>query len=344
MNTATRWGGTIAAAALILSACSSAPSDQSSAVEQTQSTIAAESVTVGLTYIPNVQFSPVYVAEDHGLFDDRGIDATIRHHGSDEGLFTALISGEEHVVVASGDEAMVARDQGMDLVSIGAYYRSYPATVIVPADSDIDSLDDLKGKSIGIPGEYGSNWYAALSALKQAGLTREDVKIESIGYTQQAAIAQKSVDAVIGFTNNDLVQMRRGGIDVRTVDLDPEQTALVAASIITTRQWAQDNPEQAKAVVSAITSGTQMILNDPELAISATQKRDDTLTQEEQLDTARAVLQATLELMVDDSGKASAVQDLDVWKNMAVFLADVPDLVSTTPDAGKAVTNDYVSQ
>ena len=76
-------------------------------------------VTIGLTYIPNVQFAPVYVADAQGLYNDAGVTATVRHHGSDEGLFTALLAGQEDVVIASGDEAVVAASQGLDLVSIG---------------------------------------------------------------------------------------------------------------------------------------------------------------------------------------------------------------------------------
>ena len=97
-------------------------------------------VTIGLTYIPNVQFAPVYVADAQGMYNDAGVTATVRHHGSDEGLLTALLAGQEDVVIASGDEAAVAASQGLDIVSIGQYYASYPGTVIVPADSPIVTM------------------------------------------------------------------------------------------------------------------------------------------------------------------------------------------------------------
>ncbi|MDC4233316.1 ABC transporter substrate-binding protein [Actinomyces sp. B33] len=316
--------------------------DQSGAAQSPGTAAAgadADAVTIGLTYIPNVQFSPVYVAEDHGLYAAEGLDATIRHHGSDEGLFTALVSGQEDVVIASGDEAMTARDQGMDLVSIGAYYRTYPGAVIVPADSPIRSLADLEGRSIGIPGEYGSNWYATLAAIQAGGLTAEDVDIVSIGYTQQAAIAQGQVDAVLGFTNNDLVQMRRAGLDVRAIDLAPGDVPLVGASIITTRQWLDAHPDEAAAVVRATAAGIDATIADPQSAIDATRTRDETLTDEERLDTARAVLDETIRLMRAPEGQALGEQDLAAWEAMADFLASIPGLVQTRPDAEAAAVN-----
>ncbi len=181
----------------------------------------ASNVTIGLTYIPNIQFSPVYVADAQGMYNEAGIDATIRHHGSHEGFFTALLAGEEDVVIASGDEAVVAASQGLDIVSIGQYYASYPGTVIVPASSEITTLADLKGKTVGIPGEHGANYYATRSAMQEAGLAESDVTISPIGYTQQAALASGQVDAVVGFTNNDAVQMRLAGLEIREIPLDP---------------------------------------------------------------------------------------------------------------------------
>ena len=36
----------------------------------------ASNVTIGLTYIPNIQFSPVYVADAQGMYNEAGRSAT----------------------------------------------------------------------------------------------------------------------------------------------------------------------------------------------------------------------------------------------------------------------------
>ena len=213
-----------ACTSLVLAACT--PGDKAAQ----SGTDGDSEVTIGLTYIPNIQFSPVYVADAQGTYADNGIVPTIRHHGSHEGFFTALLAGEEDVVIASGDEAAVAASQGLDIVSIGQYYASYPGAVIVPEDSDIHSLADLKGKTVGIPGEHGANYYATRAAMQEAGLSESDVTISPIGYTQQAALASGQVDAVVGFTNNDAVQMRLAGLQIREITLNPTSTPLVRPS------------------------------------------------------------------------------------------------------------------
>ena len=291
-------------------------------------------MTIGLTYIPNVQFAPVYVADSQGLYKDEGIATTVRHHGSDEGLFTALLAGQEDIVIASGDEAAVAASQGLDLVSIGQYYASYPGSVIVPASSSITSLADLSGKTIGIPGEYGSSYYAALAAIKAGGLQTSEVTISSIGYTQQAALAAGQVDAVVGFTNNDAV------IEIREIPLDGASTALVAASIITTRDWAQAHPDAARAVVSATTDAMNAIGADPQVAIDATAKWDTTLSAETSLAAANAVLAATVPLWLGNDGHADGLQDLATWSSMISFLDSI-GVLDGDVDPNAIVTNDY---
>ena len=325
-----------ACASLVLSACVAG----SNAGQSGSSATGDADVTIGLTYIPNVQFAPVYVADAQGLYNDAGVTATVRHHGSDEGLFTALLAGQEDVVIASGDEAVVAASQGLDLVSIGQYYASYPGTVIVPADSPIATLADLKGKTIGIPGEYGSSYYATLAAIKAGGLQTSDVTISSIGYTQQAALAAGQVDAVVGFTNNDAVQMRLSGLDIREIPLDDGSTPLVAASIVTTREWAQSHPDAARAVVSATTQAMNAIAADPQVALDATAQWDTTLTDETSLSAANAVLAATVPLWLGDDARADGVQDLATWSSMVSFLSSIGVLEGDV-DPSAIVTNEY---
>lgn len=329
-----RAAAALAVTALGLSACGSQQAAPASGGNDRST-----SVVVGLTYIPNVQFAPAYVAVSEGIFTDNGVDASVRHHGSDEGLFTALLAGEEDVVIASGDEAAVASTQGMDLVSIGSYYRDYPGTVIVRSDSPIQSLADLKGATIGIPGEYGSNWYATLAALQGAGLTLADVTVSSIGYTQQAALTQGDVDAVVGFSNNDLVQMRLAGLDVRSIGL-PDDAPLIGASIITTRAWAASHPDQARGVVASLGAAMEAIHQRPDAAIEATMAQTGTDSGAEAA--ARAVLEATDPLWVDQSGSANTAQDLERWGMMADFLRQI-NAVTTDIDVSSVVTNDYAA-
>ena len=150
------------------------------------------------------------------------------------------------------------------------------------------------------------------------------------------------MDAVVGFTNNDAVQMRLAGMDVREIPLDGASTPLVAASIITTREWAQSHPDQARTVVSATTEAMNTIAADPQVAIDATAKWDTTLTDKQALASANAVLAATVPLWLGEDAHADGVQELATWSSMVSYLSSIGVLeVSVDPTA--IVTNNYVS-
>lgn len=340
-----------AAAALALVGCASSEQAQSGTVQDAQSSLAGqtvelgtggEEVTIGLTYVPNVQFAPVYVAGTDEIFRAAGIGAAIRHHGADEGLFTALVSGQEDVTVASGDEVLQARAAGMDLVSIGAYYHSYPVVIVAKESSGITTVKDLAGKKVGVPGEFGSNWFGLLAALENAGMTTNDIQVVPIGYTQAASLASDQVDAIVGFVNSDVVQLEELGVPITTIPLTDGDTPLVGASIVTTTKWAQEHPELASGVVGAITAGAERVIKNPQHALEITALWDTSIEDSQARAGAAKVLEATIPLWEVDGGTSSE-QDLQTWEAMGTFLGGVLGEEITSADVDSAVTNDYAN-
>lgn len=306
--------------ALLLSACSASSTDaqqwENSGMSDTHASTSG--TTLGLTYIPNVQFSPTYIAHDEGMYFSAGAKLSLRHHGSDEGLFTALLTGDEDVVLASGDEALLARSQGMDLISIATYYQQYPVVVLVPEKSDILTVEDLRGRKIGIPGEYGSSWLGLQAILDSAGMTTHDVQMASIGYTQLAALSAGEVDAVVGFSNNELVRFPAAGLPVRA--LKTSELPLVSASLVTTRENLEKNEQKVCAIALGTQAGMRRSVEVPQRAIEATQERDETLNTPEAVGAARDVLDATSKLFHNDDGQVTARPHLNRWESMLTFM------------------------
>lgn len=275
-------------------------------------------LTVGLTYIPNVQFSPFYVAEAEGLFADSGIDVTLRHHGAQEDLFSAVQSGQEDVVFASSDEAVVAAAGGASLVTFATAFQTYPGVILAKQAS---SLPDLAGKQVGLPGRYGSNWYALQAALLQAGMTEADIDIVEIGYTQVTSLATDKVDAVVGFRNNDEVQLTGMGVEFQRIDVqDPSAPVLVGPGLISVA--GETDEAHLKAVKEAVEEAERRIMAEPDLALDATQKHVPTLSEPEQRANAEAVLAATMELWLRD-GEPSLAPDTAGIERMGEFLKEI---------------------
>lgn len=294
--------------------------------------------TIGLTYIPNIQFAPFYVAQEEGLLGPAG--AELRHHGAQEGLFTALMADQEQFVIAGGDEVVQAAASGMDLVAVAAYYRKYPVVLIVPEPSPIKQMGDLAGHSVGIPGRFGESWFGLQAGLSLAGLKESDVKIEEVGFTIQAALTSGKVESVIGFSNNDLVALQRAEVPVRAVPLAEASLPLVSIVLVTRRPTIESKPELVRSVASAMVSGIETTVADPSVALAAAKAHIPDLAAE--MDHAKAVLEATKALWTGPDGKVSGRLDEGVWGEMTEFMLaqGIVDR-SVSPDA--VMTNEFVT-
>ena len=52
-----------------------------------------EDVTIGLTFVPNIQFAPFYVALEKGYYEDAGLWVELNHHAAGADQFGALVAG-----------------------------------------------------------------------------------------------------------------------------------------------------------------------------------------------------------------------------------------------------------
>ncbi|MDO5067122.1 MAG: ABC transporter substrate-binding protein [Propionibacteriaceae bacterium] len=283
---------------------------------------------IGLTYIPNVQFCAFYHAIDAGLFSRAGLDVELRHHGAQEGLFTALEAGQEQVVLASVDEAVLAAAEGLGGLRVFAScYRSYPGHVL--GGPVVRDLSELAGRRLGVPGRYGSSWLTALAALDRAGLAVTDVEIVEIGWTQVAALTSGKVDAVVGFVNNEAVQLEQLGFDAAVLEVvDPEAPELLGPGLMTLADRV-DSATLAR-IVEVVTEAEQQIAADPSKGMEATLARVPTLTEPAQRATAERVLAATIALWqgaagIDLTVPAGALARMGEFLNEAGVIQQVPE-------------------
>ena len=306
-------GGLVLTGTGILTACSSGTASRAASGSASGG---GGVLTIGLTYTPNIQFAPFYMAKKDGKYAT-GVE--LRHHGAQEGLFDALQSGQEQLVIAGADEAVVAVSNGSDLVVVGGYYQSYPACLIVPESSSINTPADLKGKTVGTPGRKGETWYALQLAMATASLTESDLTIQDIGYTQQAALVGGKVDAVVGFSNNDAIQISQSGTPVRTIQV-ADRIPLVGASLVTTRSLLESRRKDLQVAVKASIEGMTAFVNDPDAAVEAAKEHVQDLVETTQAERAREVAVATGKLVSGDGSRTIGSVRVDDVASMIEFL------------------------
>jgi NitT/TauT family transport system substrate-binding protein len=226
-------------------------------------------LTVGLGYIPSVQFAQFYLAQQAGYYADAGLDITLQNK-IDPDLITLLGQGAVDIGSGDGTSVIPAVSQGIPVVYTSTLYGQFPSVVIARADSGIAAPADLKGKRIGIPGKYGSSWIMLQAMLESAGLTVDDVTIvEFPDYGQAAALQQGAVDAATGFANNEPVQLRNAGIDVNVLTVD-SIVPLPGPGLVTGTATLAAKRDALAAFTAATLRAMEEITADPQKGLDAT--------------------------------------------------------------------------
>lgn len=295
-----------------------------------------KNVSIGLGYIPNIQFSPFYVAQSKGYYKAAGLNVTF-HHGFVNDLIGSMVLGHDNFVFATGDEELVARSKNLPVVDVATIYQRYPVSLIVPANSTIHTLADIKGHTIGEPGPFGATHVGLLALLYQAHLSLSDIHVQTIGFTQVAALLAHRVDAVVGYSNNEPLQLRKQGLQVRTFDVSDYQP-LVSNGIITTESTLQSQPDVVRGFVQATIRGLKDVIANPAEAVQISQN----YVQGMDTTNAMSVLQATIPIWQGDGQKPLGYNDNATWQSMVQFLVS-QNIIPPVQDVSQAYTNANVS-
>ena len=323
----------VALLSLTLAACSSSVSPAGGNTPSSTPTPGQlTNVSIAFGYIPDIQFSPFYVAQSKGYYKAAGLNVTF-HHGFVNDLIGSLALGHDTFVFATGDEELVARSKNLPVVDVATIYQRYPVSLIVPANSSIQTLADIKGHTIGEPGQFGATYVGLLALLNAVHLSFSDVHVTSIGFTQVTALLAHRFDAVVGYSNNEPLQLQKQGLPVRTFNVSDYQP-LVSNGLITTQDTLHNKPQMVKAFVKATLQGLRDVIANPAQAVSISQSYVPGLN----VANATAVLQATIPIWQGNGQNPPGYNDSAAWQSMTQFLVAMK-IIPPVTDVSQAYTN-----
>lgn len=152
-------------------------------------------LTVRLDWTPWGCHAALHLANVKGWFRDAGLDVTIDDgNGTNQTVQIVGGGGDVDVGHAALSSMMIARDKGFKLKAIANYARNSDIGVMVPVDSPIHAIKDLKGKRIGHTASSLETPFLG-DFLKAGGLTKDDIELVNLdGAAKLAAYLDGKLD------------------------------------------------------------------------------------------------------------------------------------------------------
>ena len=252
-----------AALTLSLTACggSSSNSDASAAAD-------SGATHLRLIYSPSLCAAPMYIAIENGYFEDEGLD--IEQVTVDAAHVSEAI-GADQVDVGMGliGKMLQPLENGLPIKFTTGIHTGC-TKLLVPGDSDIKTVADLKGKNIGVPGLADAGTLITKRSLNAEGIDISDGSSE-VTFTVFSrndlaqALQNKAVDAIVlGDPQAAVAQEQYGLTALIDTATDPTYKDEYCCNAFVTSKLAEENPEAAAAFTRAVQKGAQWVEEHPE--------------------------------------------------------------------------------
>ena len=249
---------------------------------------ATEKLTLMLDWFVNPDHAPLFVALEKGYFAEAGLEVELIAPADPNDPPKLVAAEKADLAVSYQPQLHLQVAEGLPLVRIATLVATPLNTLLVLADGPIQSIADLKGRTVGY--SVGGFEDALLGAmLERHGLSIDDVTLVNVNFSLSPSILSGQVDAVIGaYRNFELNQMDIEGYPGRAFYIEEEGVPPYDELIIVAHTDRQGDPT-LRGFVDALERGVQFLINHPDeswqLFLRGREELDDELNKRAWRDT-----------------------------------------------------------
>jgi len=293
--------------ALALSACG--------AIKDTISATKTKQFTVMLDWFPNADHAALYSAISQGDFRAVGLDVQPVVPSETAEPLKLLAAGKVDMAISYEPQLLLARDQGLKLVSIAALVQRPLTSIIALPGAHVSSVADLAGKTVGTA---GIPYQAAMlrTALQSAGVSPAKVREVNVGFNLVPAMLSGKVAATLGgYWNYEAIQLQLLHKHPLTIPINEAGVPPYDELVLVVRDdEAHTDGVDLRAFLQALTRGEREVRADPVAAAALVVKANPSLEPKLQVASVEQTLPAALPI---DSNPAHpqpfGYQDPTAW-------------------------------
>lgn len=286
--------GTIASAALALSACGSSGSNDAAQGQQAHDTEGLTEVSIGV--VPVGSSVGIYYGIENGIFEKYGLDVELTTSSAGAATLPAVANGQLSFGVGNPLSVMVAADQGLDMRIVSGYSNSLAEGddilgVVTRTDSGIESYADLEDHTTAVNALKTQGDLTIMDLAEQEGADPAKVNFSEISFPDMIAqLEQGNADAI--WVTEPFLSQALEDQDNRLIGSNFQDSipGLPTQVTFTSGKFADENPEIVESFQAAVTESL-IAANEDEVG-------------------ARAMLPEFIE-MPEDAAQALRMEDLD---------------------------------
>ncbi len=250
--------------------------------------------TVMLDWFPNADHAPLYSAIAGGDFRAVGLAVRPVVPAETAEPLKLLAAGKVDMAISYEPELLLARDQGLKVVSIGALVQRPLTSIIALPGAHVNSVADLAGKTVGTAGipYQAAELHAALHA---AGVSAAKVREVNVGFNLVPAMLSGKVAATLGgYWNYEAIQLRLMHKHPTVIPVDQAGVPTYDELVLAVREGeAHTDGQDLRAFLQALTRGEHAVRSNPAAAAALVVKANPSLEPKLQLESIRQTLPAT---------------------------------------------------
>jgi NitT/TauT family transport system substrate-binding protein len=196
---------------------------------------------------------PLWIAKDAGLFDKYGLQVNLIVIAAGNAAIGALAGGDVEILGAPGTTTMVSAAKGLPVVIIGTFG---PAAWKLAAHPSVKSIQELRGKVVGISRPGTTIEFATRRALSKLGFTPgKDVQVLATGLAESnkrvMIMHQGKIDATLVSPDN-LFEAEQKGFKLSILaDLKELGIYTTASDLSAKRDFLKNQRQRARAFMMA---------------------------------------------------------------------------------------------
>jgi NitT/TauT family transport system substrate-binding protein len=239
-----------------------------------------KTVRIMVDWIIQGTHAPFFIAKERGYFDKAGVTVDAIDAGRGAGNVAVAVAGGAYHFGWVDLPTMIkfnALNPASPLIAVYVSFDETPLAIITRKDAGIRKPADLDGKKIA--GGPGTAVHDTISILLKAAHA-ETVKIDWIAVQPQLfgpMLKRGEVDGTGGFTNSNIPAALELGFtmdDLFVVKYSDFGADMYGLALVTTKKFADENPETVRGVVKGLNEGTKDTIADPDKALALMKARD----------------------------------------------------------------------